>query len=185
MRKKFFSLLTTLFIAFGVFLGLQSMCQAVDQSNTLVVYFSYTGNTRRVAQTISMVRGADVFEIQPVNPYKPSDFDWLRQDTRVWKEHFNIGFRPKYIGDVTRWKDYKTVYLGYPLWWKQAPQIVYTFVEGHDFTGKTVIPFCTSGRDEIGDSAENLQKAAKTGKWKTGRRFSKDSTDSEIQEWVR
>ena len=148
--KKIFSLLVSLLVFFGMILG-QPASSAADQSNTLVVYFSYTGNTRRVAQTISMVKGADVFEIQPVDPYKPSDFDWLRQDTRVWKEHFNVGFRPEYIGDVTRWKDYKTVYLGYPLWWKQAPQIVYTFVEHHDFTGKTVIPFCTSGRDDIGD----------------------------------
>ena len=184
MMKKLFSLFTAVLLMAGLSFSLPKTSGA-EPAKSLVVYFSYTGNTRRVAQTIAMVKGSDVFEIQPVDPYKPSDFDWLRQDTRVWKEHFNVGFRPEYIGDVVRWADYKTIYLGYPLWWKQAPQIVYTFVEHHDFTGKTVIPFCTSGRDELGDSADNLQKAAKTGKWKPGRRFTKDSTNSEIQEWVR
>ena len=152
---------------------------------TLVVYFSATGNTKRVAEWTAAETGGDIFAIQPEQPYTDADLDYNNQQSRVSKEHANPTQRPAYKGDVKNWAQYDRVFLGYPIWWGQAPCIVYTFVEKHDFTGKTVIPFATSAMSPLSDSGTNLAKAAKVGTWQEGRRFDSGAAEQEVRNWAR
>lgn len=150
----------------------------------LVVYFSATGNTKRVAETIANHENATIFEIQPTEPYSDSDLNYRDDNSRVVREHAQPQLRPTYQGDVADWDSYDTVYIGYPLWWQQAPHVVYTFVESHNFNGKKVIPFCTSMSSSLGDSGQNLAKAAGTGDWQTGVRFSGGASDNDVLNWL-
>ena len=109
---------------------------AASQGKVLVVYFSATGNTKRVAETIANHENATIFEIKPTEPYSDSDLNYRDDNSRVVREHAQPQLRPTYQGDVADWDSYDTVYIGYPLWWQQAPHVVYTFVEGHNFSGK-------------------------------------------------
>lgn len=157
---------------------------AATQSKALVVYFSASGNTKRVAETIAENQKADLFEIKPSEPYTQEDLNYRDNSSRVVKEHAQPKLRPAYTGDVANWDNYDTVYIGYPVWWQQAPHVVYTFVEKHNFTGKKVIPFCTSVSSPLGNSGENLAKAAGTGAWQQGMRFSSGVSKNEIVDWL-
>lgn len=112
------------------------MTEQKKKSKTLVVYFSASGMTKRVAEEAARFLHADIFEIRPSQPYTDHDLDYIDKSTRVWEEHRNPKVRPSYEGNVENWKDYSTVLIGYPLWWAEAPHVVYTFVESHDFPGK-------------------------------------------------
>ena len=143
-------------------------------SKTLVVFYSATGSTRNVAQEIAKEIGADTFEITPVQAYTNDDLNWQNNNSRVSKEHNNESLRDVALTKITpdNWASYDTVLIGYPIWWYIAAWPVNNFVKGNDFTGKTVIPFCTSASSGIGDSGNLLQKMAGTGNWKAGQRFS-------------
>lgn len=162
----------------------QAATKAGD-GKTLVVYFSATGSTKRVAEWIAGETGADIFVLQPDKPYTDADLDYNDKGSRVSKEHADPSLRPAYKGDVADWKKYERVLVGYPIWWGQAPHIVYAFVEKHDFTGKTVIPFATSAMSPLSDSGKNLAAAAKTGAWQEGKRFDSGASAQEVQNWVR
>lgn len=151
----------------------------------LVVYFSATGNTQKVANTIAEQTGGTLFEIRPEQPYTTDDLNYCDKTSRVWSEHHDPNYRPAYVGDVENWDQYDTIYIGYPLWWQQAPHVVYSFVEQHNFNGKRVIPFCTSISSPLGTSAENLAKAAGTGDWQDGVRFNGSVSPSEVTTWVK
>lgn len=152
---------------------------------TAVVYFSATGNTAKVANTIAASTGGTLFEIKPDQPYTEEDLDYSNSSSRTSQEHADGALRPAYVGDIENWDSYDTIYIGYPIWWGKAPNIVYTFVENHDFSGKKVIPFCTSGSSSIGTSGEELAKAAKTGDWKEGKRFSSGVSQVDVATWVK
>lgn len=154
---------------------------------TLVVYYSATGSTKAVAQTIAENADADIFEITPVNPYTSDDLNWNNNNSRVSKEHNDESLRNVELTKVTpdNWDSYDTVFIGYPIWWGIAAWPVNNFVKGNDFTGKTVIPFCTSSSSGIGDSGNLLQKMAGTGNWKDGQRFSSGASTSEVSKWVK
>lgn len=156
----------------------------VGQSKVLVVYFSATGTTKNVAETIAANKKGTLFEIKPSEPYTSADLNYHDKSSRVVKEHEQPKLRPAYDGEVADWSAYDTVYVGYPIWWQQAPHVVYTFVEKHDFKGKKVIPFCTSVSSPIGSSGENLAKAAGTGDWQQGIRFSSGVSKEEILSWL-
>lgn len=156
----------------------------VGQSKVLVVYFSATGTTKNVAETIAANKKGTLFEIKPSEPYTSVDLNYRDKSSRVVKEHEQPKLRPAYDGEVADWSAYDTVYVGYPIWWQQAPHVVYTFVEKHDFKGKKVIPFCTSVSSPIGSSGENLAKAAGTGDWQQGIRFSSGVSKEEILSWL-
>ena len=145
-------------------------------SKTLVVFYSATGSTRNVAQEIAKEIGADTFEITPVQAYTNDDLNWQNNNSRVSKEHNNESLRDVALTKITpdNWASYDTVLIGYPIWWYIAAWPVNNFVKGNDFTGKTVIPFCTSASSGIGDSGNLLQKMAGTGNWKAGQRFSSE-----------
>lgn len=156
------------------------------QSRILVVYYSATGSTRAVAQTIAGATGADIFDITPVQPYTSDDLNWNNGNSRVSKEHNNESLRDVALTQTTpaNWDSYDTVFVGYPIWWYIAAWPVNNFVKGNDFSGKTVIPFCTSASSGIGNSGQLLQKMAGTGNWQAGQRFSSGASASDVQTWV-
>ena len=149
---------------------------------TLVVHFSATGTTEGVAQAIADTVGADLFEVVPSDPYTSDDLNWTNNDSRVSREHNDEGLRAVALEstDVDGWDDYDTVFIGYPIWWGIAAWPMSSFVAVNDFTGKTVIPFCTSVSSGIGQSGELLAELAGTGSWLDGYRFSSSTTANDI-----
>ena len=154
--------------------------------DTLVVYFSATANTEEAAGYIAEITGEDLFELEPADPYTSEDLNWTNEDSRVVYEHDNPDARAvELVADtVDNWEDYDTVFIGYPIWWGIAAWPVDTFVEANDFTGKTVIPFCTSSSSGIGDSGNLLEELAGTGNWLEGGRFSSGVTEETVQAWI-
>ena len=153
---------------------------------TLVVYYSATGNTERVAKVIADATDADIFELQPTDPYTDDDLDWTNDNSRVSQEYANEDQRDVELESTTvdNWDSYDTVFIGYPIWWGIAAWPVNGFVENNDFTGKTVIPFCTAASSGIGESGDLLEEMAGTGNWQEGERFGSGYSDAYIQEWV-
>ena len=153
---------------------------------TLVVYYSASGNTKRVAEDIAEVAGGDLFEITPTEPYTSDDLNWTNSDSRVSREHDDESLRdvPLTTTEVENWDDYDTVFIGYPIWWGIAAWPVDGFVKANDFTGKTVIPFATSSSSGMGQSGSLLAEMAGTGDWQEGQRFSSGASASDVQSWV-
>ena len=157
-----------------------------ETGKTLVVYYSASGRTKTVAETIAETAGADLFEIVPDEPYTSEDLDWTNDDSRVSREHDNESLRDVELVKVTpdNWDSYDTILIGYPIWWGIAAWPVDNFVKGDDFSGKTVIPFCTSSSSGLGQSGTLLEQMAGTGTWQEGQRFSSGASASEVQDWV-
>ena len=155
-------------------------------SKTLVVYYSATGNTQRVANIIAQVTGADTFALLPVEPYTEADLNWRDDNSRCSVEYANPDTRDIQLtaATVDSWSEYDTVFIGYPIWWGIAAWPVDAFIKANDFTGKTVIPFCTSSSSGFGQSGELLAKMAGSGDWLEGIRFSSGVSDADVQEWV-
>lgn len=155
-------------------------------SKTLVVYYSAQTHTRRVAERIAKNLNADTFEIVPEDVYSEDDLNWNNTNSRVSKEHNDESLRDIKLKstNVPNWEDYDTVILGYPIWWAIAAWPTDTFVKANDFTGKTVIPFCTSYSSGIGQSDKLLKNEAKGGDWKSGQRFYQDVDLSEVDKWT-
>lgn len=153
---------------------------------TLVVYYSASGNTERVAKDIAEAAGADLFEIVPTEVYTSEDLNWTNSDSRVSREHDDESLRdvPLTTTEVPDWDSYDTVFIGYPIWWGIAAWPVDTFVKNNDFTGKTVIPFATSSSSGIGQSGSLLADMAGTGEWQEGQRFSSGVSSDDVQSWV-
>ena len=160
---------------------------AASDGKTLVVYFSATGNTNAAAEAIAAATGGDLLELEPAEPYTSADLDYNNADSRVSREHDDASLRDAALKTTTvaNWADYDTVYIGYPIWWGIAAWPVGTFVKANDFTGKTVIPFCTSGSSDIGESGTQLAALAGTGDWQTGKRFASAVTQQEVADWVK
>lgn len=144
---------------------------------TLVLYFSAEGTTKGVANIIARELGADIFEIKPVEPYSSHDLDWRDKKSRSSLEMTNDKSRPAYKDDIDI-SGYGRILLGFPIWWYVEPRIVDTFLEAHDFAGKTVIPFATSGGSDIGGAEERLKVVCPKANWKKGRRLSSVSASS-------
>ncbi len=155
-----------------------------DGGKILVAYFSATGNTKAVAEKAADAAGADIFEIVPAVPYTDDDLDYGNDNSRTTQEQNDDSARPEISGTVENMEQYDTILLGYPIWWGQAPKIMYTFMESYDFSGKTIIPFCTSGSSPIGSSDENMQGLAEGADWLEGIRFPGGASDDEVKEWV-
>lgn len=155
-----------------------------SSSHVLVAYFSATGNTETAAEYIAEALDAGLYEIVPEEPYTSSDLNWNDPDSRVNDEHKNPDFRPAIAGGTADLTGYDTIFLGYPIWWGEAPNILRTFLESNDLSGKTVIPFCTSSSSGLGSSAENLQIFAPNAVWLEGQRFSSRVSQSDVEAWV-
>ena len=158
-----------------------------SESKTLVVYYSATGSTKAVAETIAETANADLFEITPVEPYTSDDLDWTNSNSRVSVEHNDESKRDVALTVTTpeSFEQYDTVFVGYPIWWAIAAWPVDNFVKGNDFTGKTVIPFCTSASSGMGQSGELLAEMAGTGDWQSGERFSSGASSEDVASWVK
>ena len=158
----------------------------VSGSNVLVVYFSAQGHTEAVSEQIAENLGADLFEIVATDEYTSDDLNWTDSDSRVSREHDDEALRDVELVSTTvdNWEDYGTILIGYPIWWGIAAWPVNTFVEANDFSGKTVIPFCTSSSSGLGQSGEILAELAGTGNWQDGHRFSSNPSEADIKSWT-
>ena len=152
----------------------------------LVVYFSAQNHTEAVAQTIADHMDADIFELIPTQPYTEDDLNWRNDSSRVNAEHEDEALRdiPLEADTVENWEDYDTVFVGYPIWWGIAAWPMNNFIKSNDFTGKTVIPFCTSTSSGLGESGELLAEMAGTGDWQEGQRFSSSVSADDVTEWL-
>lgn len=157
-----------------------------DIEKTLVVYYSATGTTEGVANMIAAETGADLFEIEPADDYSSEDLDWTNDESRVSLEHANPASRDMELitSTVENWDTYETVYIGYPIWWGIAAWPVDAFVKANDFTGKTVVTFCTASSSGLGESGKLLAELAGTGDWINGERFRSSTSAEEIREWI-
>lgn len=152
----------------------------------LVVYFSATNNTERVAKVISQNLNADLFEVEPVQEYTSDDLSYSDDNSRVYKEYRDESLRNVELKTTTvpNWEEYDTVLIGYPIWWGIAAWPINNFVKNNDFTGKTVYPFCTSASSGLGESAKLLSQLTTTGSWQEGMRFSSSANEEEINNWT-
>lgn len=154
---------------------------ASNQPGTLVVYFSCTGTTKGLAEAVAEELNADLYEIVPEEPYTSEDLDYHDDNSRSTKEMDDPSSRPAISGSVENMEQYDRIILGYPIWWGEAPRIVSTFVESYDFSGKTIIPFCTSGGSGIGSSADALETLAGNGTWLKGKRFDGSESGEDVR----
>ena len=152
--------------------------------DTLVVYFSVTGNTKGVAEKIAGITGADIYEIKAAEEYTSEDIDYDNAESRTTHEQNDSSARPEIGSAPISLEGYTTIYIGYPIWWGQEPRIMDTFVESYDFDGITMIPFCTSGSSDIGQSGQNLADNAGSGSWLEGKRFAGGASEDEIRTWI-
>ena len=155
-----------------------------NANSTLVAYFSATGNTEEIAQHLQTILGASLYEIIPAKPYSDDDLDYNASDCRANQEQNDPSVRPAIDGSVENMDSYDVILLGYPIWWGEAPRIISTFLESYDFTGKTIVPFCTSGSSSRGGSAEHLTVLAADATWLEGARFNPGATQDEVAAWV-
>lgn len=152
-------------------------------SNVLIAYFSCTNTTKSIAQKIQTNTNGTLYQITPQVPYTEDDLKYYT-DCRADKEQADPNSRPAISGNVENWNNYDVIFLGYPIWHGQAPKIIYTFLESYDFSGKTIVPFCTSGSSGIGNSDTNLHSLASSAKWLLGRRLASNASPKTIDDWI-
>ncbi|MBD5516283.1 MAG: flavodoxin [Lachnospiraceae bacterium] len=155
-----------------------------EGSKVLVAYFSATGTTKGVAEIIAENMGADIYEIVPQKPYTDADLDWHDDSSRSTIEMNDRLCRPEINGAVEDMEQYDIVFVGYPIWWGEAPRIVSTFMESYSFDGKTLIPFCTSSSSGLGSSGKNLEKLTDGAQWMEGMRFGGGASETDVKAWI-
>lgn len=168
--------------------AIMMLCVAANaqkqSSKTLVAYFSTTGTTEKAARQVAEATGGTLYEIQPAKKYTAADLDWHDKSSRSSVEMADAKSRPALRSQPKNWTDYDTVYIGFPIWWNLAPRIINSFIESGDFTGKTIIPFATSGSSSISNAEKELQKAYPGLKWQKGRLLN-GATKEEIKQWTK
>ena len=161
----------------------ETPAEPARENKNLIVVFSCTGTTKSIAEKIAALTGAELADLVPAQPYTAEDLNYNDRSTRATVEQNTPDARPEIANDISL-DGVTTLYLGYPIWWGQAPRIMSTFVESHDFTGITVIPFCTSGGSGAGRTGETLGEQAGTGTFLSSTRFSSGVSDAELQSWI-
>ena len=151
---------------------------------TLVAYFSASGVTAKLAEKLAKAINADIYEIAPEVPYTRDDLNWMNKKSRSTIEMNDRASRPAIGTKVENMDQYDTVFVGFPIWWYREPSIIDTFIEAYDFTGKTVVPFATSGGSGLGDSYKNLQALAPGAKVIDGERFSASASEEKLKSWA-
>lgn len=151
---------------------------------TLVAYFSASGVTKKLAQTLADAIGADLFAIEPKVPYTRADLNWMDKQSRSTIEMQNLASRPEIAGTCANIADYDTVFVGFPIWWYVAPTIVNTFLESCDLTGKTVVPFATSGGSGMGGTNKALASSCKGAKLLEGKVFKLSASADALRTWA-
>lgn len=150
----------------------------------LIAYFSASGVTAKAAAKLSKAAGADLFEIVPEQPYTKADLNWQNKNSRSSVEMNDRSSRPAIKSRVENMEQYDVVFVGFPVWWYREPSIIDTFMESYDFSGKTVVPFCTSGGSGLGSTSQNLQALAKGAKVIEGKKLSFMTTEGSLKKWV-
>jgi len=153
-------------------------------SKALVAYFSASGITKKLASSLATAIGADLFEIEPEQKYTDEDLDWQNHHSRSSVEMNDRSSRPAIASKVLDMSQYDVVFVGFPVWWYREPSIIDTFAESYDFSGKTIVPFATSGSSGIGDSGKNIGELAKGAKVVEGKRFSSSTSAVVLKEWA-
>lgn len=153
-------------------------------TKVLVAYFSATNTTQGIAEHIANGLSADIYEIVPEEPYTDADLNYNDNNSRTTIEMNDPDARPAISGSVEDMEQYDIVFIGYPIWWGEAPRIVSTFVESYDFSGKTIVPFCTSGGSGVGSSATNLEQLTDGADWLPGKRLNGSDSQDTVMEWV-
>ena len=153
-------------------------------SRKLVAYFSASGVTAKVAERLSEAIGADLYAIEPEVPYTKADLDWMDKKSRSTIEMNNPASRPAITGKRDNMNDYDTVFVGFPIWWYVAPTIINTFLESYDLTGKTIIPFATSGGSDMGKTNEKLLPSCKGAKLLNGKVFKASVSGADLAKWA-
>ena len=187
MKNILLIVIGLLIIGAGVVFALQNNGKEnpVKSENTLVAYFSVTGNTKKVAQNLAKATGADIYEIKPEKPYTSADLNWHDSNSRTSVEMNNPKSRPEIVDGNFSVDGYDTIYLGFPIWWGTAPKIVYTFLEKYDFSGKKIIIFATSGSSGLGNTADNLKSSVSTStKIIEGKVLNGNPSVDELKTWV-
>lgn len=151
---------------------------------TLVAYFSCSGQTKRLAETLAGAVVGDLYEIAPEKPYTSADLDWNDKRSRSTAEMNDPAARPAIAGSVADMASYEVVFVGFPIWWYEAPRIIATFLERYDFGGKTVIPFATSGGSGMGKTDSVLKKICPAADWKPGKRLSSGASRDSLVSWA-
>ncbi len=154
-------------------------------SKILVAYFSASGVTKNAAEKLAKAANADLFEIKPVRPYSDADLDWTDKKSRSTIEMNDLSSRPEIAEKCDNMTDYDTVFVGFPIWWYVEPRIIDTFLESYDFSGKTMIPFATSGGNGLGKTAENFKKLlGESATVKDGKMLTRAS-ETDVSDWVK
>lgn len=153
-------------------------------SRKLVAYFSASGVTAKLAETLSEAIGADLYAIEPEVPYTKADLNWMNQNSRSSVEMKDPASRPAIAGKRDNMDEYDTIFVGFPIWWYVAPTIINTFLESYDFTGKTIIPFATSGGSGMGKTNEKLQLSCPGAKLMEGKVWKKNAKADELAAWA-
>ena len=154
-------------------------------SMILTACFSATGNTLKVAEEIRSLLSAAFFQIKPVQPYTAEDLNWNNPKSRSSVEMKDPACRPAIADRAPDMEQYKTVFIGFPIWWYEAPRIIHTFLDSYDFSGKTCIPFATSGGSGMGKTVDILERACPTAHWLPGKRFPEHPAPDSIAEWIK
>jgi len=187
MKNILLIVIGLLIIGAGVVFALQNNSKEnpVKSENTLVAYFSATGTTKRVAQNLAKVTGADIYEIKPLKPYTSADLNWHDSNSRSSVEMNDSKSRPEIVADKFSVDNYDIIYLGFPIWWGTAPKVVHTFLEKYDFSGKKIIIFATSGSSGLGNTADNLKSSVSTStKIIEGKVLNGNPSVYELKQWV-
>ena len=153
-------------------------------SKVLVTYFSASGETRMVAQKIADNINGDLFEIRAKQPYTLADLNWQDKKSRSSVEMNDKSSRPEIEETVSKLDNYNTILIGFPVWWYTAPTIINTFIESLDFSGKTLIPFCTSGGTGISGCEKDLRNEYPQYTWKEGKRLTGQESKEDIENWI-
>ena len=185
MKKFFLTLMSALTIFLMTACGNTNAEQTHQQTKILVAYFSNTNNTAELAQTISKAVGADIYKIKPAVEYTSEDLNWHDKHSRSTLEMNDENARPEIDGKIENFAQYETIILAYPIWWNMEPRIIDTFLESYDFSGKTIIPVCTSGGSGIDNSEVRMKKICPAATWQHGQRFSSHATQDEIKNWFK
>ena len=152
-------------------------------SKKLVAYFSASGTTKKAAERLAKAAGADLFEIKPVVPYTSADLNWMDKKSRSSVEMNDPDSRPEIAETMPTMADYDTVFIGFPIWWYVAPHIIHTFLESYDFSGKTLVPFATSGGSGMGRTVDELRKLCPNADWKAGKLVN-GASDQALAAWA-
>ena len=182
--KKILPFILTAFITLIGF-NAQAEDNNMTDKKVLVAYFSATGTTAEVAKNLADTINADLFTIEPEQPYTAADLNWRNDQSRSSLEMKDRSSRPQIASKVDDMSKYSVVFVGFPIWWYREPSIIDTFMESYDFSGKTVVPFATSGSSGMGDSGKNMQELAPKAKVFNGKRFPADASKDELQQWAK